>query len=308
MNFLRRFKRGTYKCLRKIIPCLSKPKVDQNGMHMSNGHLDQRPNNLNCQTDNIPQENENLDNKIEMKTSPDDQNGMQMSNGLLDETPNNLNSQTDNNPQENENLDIMKEMKTSPDVEMVKAPLSETGEFTMSSKDLPGIQPLDVTINSLDQNGMQMSNGLLDETPNNLNSQTDNNPQENENLYIMKEMKTSPDDNNTLNSNKLLSKGDGTKVCDLKQETFDIENNNDLNVVSEIEFVSAILQNVLKRTLKFKDNIAQPTKQNEEIDFENVSSSLEPNKNDNKKRRKRRTAKLKKKNVYNCNIGDSHSI
>ncbi|XP_050535684.1 putative uncharacterized protein DDB_G0286901 isoform X5 [Daktulosphaira vitifoliae] len=284
MNFLRRFKRGTYKCLRKIIPCLSKPKVDQNGMHMSNGHLDQRPNNLNCQTDNIPQENENLDNKIEMKTSPDDQNGMQMSNGLLDETPNNLNSQTDNNPQENENLDIMKEMKTSPD----------------------------------DQNGMQMSNGLLDETPNNLNSQTDNNPQENENLYIMKEMKTSPDgdksefedvlDNNTLNSNKLLSKGDGTKVCDLKQETFDIENNNDLNVVSEIEFVSAILQNVLKRTLKFKDNIAQPTKQNEEIDFENVSSSLEPNKNDNKKRRKRRTAKLKKKNVYNCNIGDSHSI
>ncbi|XP_050523914.1 putative uncharacterized protein DDB_G0286901 isoform X6 [Daktulosphaira vitifoliae] len=244
-------------------------------MHMFNGNLDQRPNNLNSQTDNNPQEIENLDTKKEMKTSPDvemvnaplsdtgeftmsskdlsgtqpinltinslDQNGMQMSNGLLDESPNNLNSQTDNNPQENENLDIMKEMKTSPDVEMVKAPLSDTGEFTMSSKDLSGTQPLDVTINSLDQNGMQMSNGLLDESPNNLNSQTDNNPQENENLDIMKEMKTSPDgdksefedvlDNNTLNSNKLLSKGDGTKVCDLKQETFDIENNNDLNVV-----------------------------------------------------------------------------
>ncbi|XP_050535723.1 CCR4-NOT transcription complex subunit 2-like isoform X2 [Daktulosphaira vitifoliae] len=103
-----------------------------------------------------------------------------------------------------------------PYVGMVKAPTSETSEFTMSSKDfpaLPGTQPLNVTtsssttdpnqqstiitsgstINSLDQNGMQMSNDHLDQRLNNLNSQTDNNSQENGNSDIKKGVQTSPD-------------------------------------------------------------------------------------------------------------------
>lgn len=101
---------------------------------------------------------------------------------------------------------------------MVKAPTSETSEFTMSSKDfpaLPGTQPLSVsttsssttdqnqqsstiasgsTTNSLDQNGMQSSTDhLSDQRLNNLNSQTDNNSQENGDSGTKKGVQTSPD-------------------------------------------------------------------------------------------------------------------
>lgn len=101
---------------------------------------------------------------------------------------------------------------------MVKAPTSETSEFTMSSKDfpaLPGTQPLSVTTtsstttdpnqqtsittsgattNSLDQNGIQSSSDhLSDQRLNNLNSQTDNNSQENGDSGIKKGVQTSPD-------------------------------------------------------------------------------------------------------------------
>lgn len=103
-------------------------------------------------------------------------------------------------------------------VGMVKAPTSETSEFTMSSKDfpaLPGTQPLSVTTtsstttdpnqqtsittsgattNSLDQNGIQSSSDhLSDQRLNNLNSQTDNNSQENGDSGIKKGVQTSPD-------------------------------------------------------------------------------------------------------------------
>lgn len=102
-------------------------------------------------------------------------------------------------------------------VGMVKAPTSETSEFTMSSKDfpaLPGTQPLSVTTtssttdpnqqsstttsgsttNSLDQNGMQSSTDILsDQRLNNLNSQTDNNSQENGDSGIKKGVQTLPD-------------------------------------------------------------------------------------------------------------------
>lgn len=98
---------------------------------------------------------------------------------------------------------------------MVKAPTSETSEFTMSSKDfpaLPGTQPLSVTTtsstttdsnqqsstttsgsttNSLDQNGIQSSTDLLSDQR--LNSQTDNNSQENGDAGIKKGVQTSPD-------------------------------------------------------------------------------------------------------------------
>lgn len=103
-------------------------------------------------------------------------------------------------------------------VGMVKAPASETSEFTMSSKDfpaLPGTQPLSVTTtsssttdpnqqsstttsgsmtnNSLDQNGMQSSTDHLSDTRlNNLNSQTDNS-QENGDSGTKKGVQTSPD-------------------------------------------------------------------------------------------------------------------
>lgn len=100
---------------------------------------------------------------------------------------------------------------------MVKAPTSETSEFTMSSKDfpaLPGTQPLSVTTtssttdpnqqsstttsgsttNSLDQNGMQSSTDILsDQRLNNLNSQTDNNSQENGDSGVKKGVQTLPD-------------------------------------------------------------------------------------------------------------------
>lgn len=103
-------------------------------------------------------------------------------------------------------------------VGMVKAPTSETSEFTMSSKDfpaLPGTQPLNVTTtsstttdsnqqtsittsgsmaNSLDQNGMQSSiDHLSDQRLSNLNSQTDNNSQENGDSGTKKGVQTSPD-------------------------------------------------------------------------------------------------------------------
>lgn len=101
---------------------------------------------------------------------------------------------------------------------MVKAPTSETSEFTMSSKDfpaLPGTQPLSVTTTSstttdpnqqsstttsgsttisLDQNGMQSSTDhLSDQRLNNLNSQSDNNSQENGDSGTKKGVQTSPD-------------------------------------------------------------------------------------------------------------------
>lgn len=100
---------------------------------------------------------------------------------------------------------------------MVKAPTSETSEFTMSSKDfpaLPGTQPLSVTTtsstttdpnqqsstttsgsttNSLDQNGIQSTTDILsDQRLNNLNSQTDNS-QENGDSGTKKGVQTSPD-------------------------------------------------------------------------------------------------------------------
>lgn len=100
-------------------------------------------------------------------------------------------------------------------VGMVKAPASETSEFTMSSKDfpaLPGTQPLSVTTtssltadpnqqsstttsgsminNTLDQNGMQPSTDHLSDTR--LNSQTDNS-QENGDSGTKKGVQTSPD-------------------------------------------------------------------------------------------------------------------
>ncbi|XP_025420795.1 CCR4-NOT transcription complex subunit 2-like isoform X1 [Sipha flava] len=101
---------------------------------------------------------------------------------------------------------------------MVKAPTSETSEFTMSSKDfpaLPGTQPLSVTTtsstttdpnqqssttasglttNSLDQNSLQSSSDhSSDQRLNNLNSQTDNNSQENGDSGTKKGVQTSPD-------------------------------------------------------------------------------------------------------------------
>lgn len=101
---------------------------------------------------------------------------------------------------------------------MVKAPTSETSEFTMSSKDfpaLPGTQPLSVTTTSstttdpnqqsstttsgsttisLDQNGLQSSTDhLSDQRLNNLNSQSDNNSQENGDSGTKKGVQTSPD-------------------------------------------------------------------------------------------------------------------